>query len=875
MRDYFSYDSRTPTTTVGSNDQSDQQLTSNKNNSNSNGEQHLDLIDFCLAEFDITNENNDEKDESSSKKSTTKKQQQQRDELKAVNMRKWPPNRAVDYEQLGRFKRVGLRFYNDFMERLLLFQIVAINKFSVRIDLERVFKTINRGADVVASPASVIGVKKRLIVDTRILKSLEKQSELNWFPAANALYPIMTIGDGNCLCHAVLNFMIGMQDMNLSLRETLKTYINSREVCDEFKSRWMSNRREADRAIGVQPDDKELEKDWDEIKKMELNEASTKKPQSSTGGNASSSSAAAAPAISSSSSLLYLEDIHIFGLANMLQRPIVVIALEKLQNIQPIHLRGIYLPVLAQNACVRDPIVIAFHRYHFVPLVAASDEDEHDDNNKKQRSGGSSASATPLKYTSRYYEFENVDRTDADAIRYDDDEYGYRSSKPLKTPNTIKEIYNVLPLVYKYDLNGGHMKVHFLTEAEKQNEENLLRKYLNIVNLKVNAADIDTTFGSDRTVDIMCCTLDKSTEKPTTNGVSLFLDYLNAYMNRSSSSSSSSNKITTSSSSPPTSIKCKNCNQIALEDRVRFYGLCYDCFRKQFEIGDYNQQPQQPARPVAREVEAEKLEQQLEHFALSSSDMPHIETAGSFSRSTTQPRTTSFSQQQQQLVPDNYTREEYQKRQCMTANCRNIIKSWSHDPNDSIYCDECKKQRAVREARERAIADLKTSQLSSSSRILPRSRCSQCDAMIMGNNTICFNCEVNNSDFSRTPQLRTISFDSYPTRGVSATTSSRGGRGGGEIQIPVTYIPSTTTTSSSMSRATAASGLSTIDASPHSSLYRHGGGSLYTSSPTDYSHHRMGKSTNITNSAYNDYNTNPPATSYYPFNYLNNINRLQ
>lgn len=205
MRDYLNYDSRTPTTTtatVASNDQSDQQLTSN----NSSGEQHLDLIDFCQAEFDITNENNDEKDDSSpSKKSTTKKQ---RDELKAVNMRKWPPNRAVDYEQLERFKRCGLRFYNDFMERLLLFQIVAINKFSVRIDLEKVFKTINRGADVVASPTSVIGIKKRLIVDTRILRSLEKQSELNWLPAANALYPIMTIGDGNCLVNYFILFSI-------------------------------------------------------------------------------------------------------------------------------------------------------------------------------------------------------------------------------------------------------------------------------------------------------------------------------------------------------------------------------------------------------------------------------------------------------------------------------------------------------------------------------------------------------------------------------------------------------------------------------------------------------------------------------------------
>lgn len=50
-----------------------------------------------------------------------------------------------------------------------------------------------------------------------------------------------------------------MQDINLSLRETLKTYMNSREVCNQFRERWVLNRREADRAIGVQTEDNALE----------------------------------------------------------------------------------------------------------------------------------------------------------------------------------------------------------------------------------------------------------------------------------------------------------------------------------------------------------------------------------------------------------------------------------------------------------------------------------------------------------------------------------------------------------------------------------------------------------------------------------------
>lgn len=57
----------------------------------------------------------------------------------------------------------------------------------------------------------------------------------------------------------MLNYLIGMQDINLSLRETLKTYMNSREVCNQFRERWVLNRREADRAIGVQTEDNALE----------------------------------------------------------------------------------------------------------------------------------------------------------------------------------------------------------------------------------------------------------------------------------------------------------------------------------------------------------------------------------------------------------------------------------------------------------------------------------------------------------------------------------------------------------------------------------------------------------------------------------------
>lgn len=50
-----------------------------------------------------------------------------------------------------------------------------------------------------------------------------------------------------------------MQDINLSLRETLKTYMNS-EVCGQFKERWIWHRKAADLAHNIQTEDSVLDK---------------------------------------------------------------------------------------------------------------------------------------------------------------------------------------------------------------------------------------------------------------------------------------------------------------------------------------------------------------------------------------------------------------------------------------------------------------------------------------------------------------------------------------------------------------------------------------------------------------------------------------
>lgn len=306
---------------------------------------------------------------------------------------------------------------------------------------------------------------------------------------------------------------------------------------------------------------------------------------------------------STTASLVYLEDIHIFALANMLQRPIIVISLETIRNIQPIHLRGIYLPLFREpNECVKDPIVIGFHNYHFVPLVFALDSNTRAKDENRT-----------IKYNEKYFHMDNVDCLDQ--AQLDDNAYeqcvkindrAYQSSNNNNATNLsirrkASHFYNVLPLVFSYDVKR-RMKLHFVKESEQKEEAqtNLIKKYLNLVDVEVNANDIEgnRSVNPSSSVVVLCCFLDSCTEKPNRNGISMYIDYLNESMKVNSSSSSLvvtspnvvapsvnySGEIRPSSTTPSkVSNRCKNqdCNREAMIDQVKFYGLCYECFKKQ------------------------------------------------------------------------------------------------------------------------------------------------------------------------------------------------------------------------------------------------------------------------------------------------------
>lgn len=80
-----------------------------------------------------------------------------------------------------------------------------------------------------------------------------------------------------------------------------------------------------------------------------------------------------------------LEEFHIYALANMLRRPIMIISNDKIRNLegaslQPQLVSGLYLPLdWDPSLCCKFPIVLGFYHSHFFPLVHTAPEDEKDE----------------------------------------------------------------------------------------------------------------------------------------------------------------------------------------------------------------------------------------------------------------------------------------------------------------------------------------------------------------------------------------------------------------------------------------------------------------------------------------------------------------
>ena len=162
-----------------------------------------------------------------------------------------------------------------------------------------------------------------------------------------ALLPLRVLGDGNCLLHACSVALWGIQDRLQTLRIAL--YKLLREQTPTFFKRWK---------------EQEMAWDWEDAQAMGLDSSIERSPEEWNRDFQENIDRARDDGA-------FLSQIHIYVLAHVLRRPIVVYA-PAVQQESPCRMRGIYLPldwIPGRTALETAPLLLAYEASHFVPLV--------------------------------------------------------------------------------------------------------------------------------------------------------------------------------------------------------------------------------------------------------------------------------------------------------------------------------------------------------------------------------------------------------------------------------------------------------------------------------------------------------------------------
>ena len=496
-------------------------------------------------------------------------------------------------------------------------------------------------------------------------------------------------------CHSVLSYMIGMQDINLVLRETLKNFMNNPESTDELKKRWISTKKSSALAGIMQMEEETLNKEWSEVINMRQSAKINESNQSTNNSNSSTTT--------SSSSLVYLEDIHIFALANLLRRTIIIISLPTLKNIEDIHLRGIYLPLLNDpTTCCKDPIVIAFHNFHFMPLLFAFDEHQLET---------LSDISSNVKYNDKYFHFDNLVNT-PESMSIDETyekamDFSTSSSNNVMMKRKLNKFFNFLPLVY-FNSNEK-MKIHFLNESENINHNNnnsihekLLKMYLNITEIELDQQDIDPDcliLKKNQKKIITCCYLNKQRINRVKNdGISSFLSFIVdsdkkfTSENQIQKNYQTENYFNTNplSENLQLNVLCQTstCTKDAMPNKEKYKGLCFSCYENLIRFND------------RFEVNHEKEPQNLELNINSNSKNNYIELGKMVipDENTAQrsPPVNKFNQLNPPLFstkPSTSLTSSSSSglKLCDNMYCKNVIQN-----RDQNYCDSCSKEKSLK-----------------------------------------------------------------------------------------------------------------------------------------------------------------------------------
>nr|XP_020759820.1 LOW QUALITY PROTEIN: OTU domain-containing protein 7A [Odocoileus virginianus texanus] len=212
---------------------------------------------------------------------------------------------------------------------------------------------------------------ERDLIEQATMVALEQAGRLNWWStvctSCKRLLPLATTGDGNCLLHAASLGMWGFHDRDLVLRKALYTMMRTGAEREALKRRWRWQQTQQNK-------EEEWEREWTELLKLASSEPRTH--FSKNGGSGGGMDNAEDPVYES------LEEFHVFVLAHILRRPIVVVADTMLRDsggeaFAPIPFGGIYLPLeVPPNRCHCSPLVLAYDQAHFSALVSMEQRDQ-------------------------------------------------------------------------------------------------------------------------------------------------------------------------------------------------------------------------------------------------------------------------------------------------------------------------------------------------------------------------------------------------------------------------------------------------------------------------------------------------------------------
>ncbi|XP_054159022.1 OTU domain-containing protein 7B-like [Oppia nitens] len=224
------------------------------------------------------------------------------------------------------------------------------------------------------------------LIEKSTLISLESAQRLNWWSdVCQKLWPLATTGDGNCLLHAASLGMWGFHDRLLILRKALHALMSNSSYTAAFYRRWKWQTYFQNFKVGLTFSESEWRQEWDCLLKMSSTEprvrAQTDNKNELNGGKKTES-------IDEIQSHVYesLEEIHIFALAHVLRRPIIVIADTMLKDLTgeaffPIPFGGIYLPLeCPDDNLMKSPLCLTYDSAHFSALVSMNKDIQYVDN---------------------------------------------------------------------------------------------------------------------------------------------------------------------------------------------------------------------------------------------------------------------------------------------------------------------------------------------------------------------------------------------------------------------------------------------------------------------------------------------------------------